>query len=178
MGMMNGGSFEGRAIPAPAVRPTIPPLTPAAERLPAAPPYEAALGSAEAASGAGVEAIRSELDHRSRATSKMVRMVDRHRQHLDVTEDELAALYRRFQRLVPRVVASAEALSAAMKECQRSERVQGLDDLFVDSAAALDELETVSDMLTSQFLWNRSAWQRYCLTITEAQHLRDELPSA
>jgi uncharacterized coiled-coil protein SlyX len=168
MGMMNGGSFEGRAIPAPPVRPVVPSREAG----------EFGAVRAEAVAASDVEAIRSELDHRSRATSKMVRMVDRHRQHLDGTEDELAALYRRFQRLVPKVVASAEALSAAMKECQRSERVQGLDELFVDSAAALDELETVSDMLTSQFLWNRSAWQRYCLTITEAQHLRDELPGA
>jgi hypothetical protein len=143
-------------------------------------PVLASLETAEAAKpgATGFLAIGEDLERRSREWSKMVRLLQQHREFLDSAETERDAAYAELESIVPVVQATSRELEAAMDAVRAGEEPSDLSTLFVKNGEALDALERVAVALTGHFLRVRSAWDQYTRSIAIAQRLRAEMHGA
>lgn len=128
-------------------------------------------------SAAGFLAVSEELERRSREWTKMVRLLDLNRQHLDAAEAERDAAYSELALIVPIVQQAAQELKTAMEAGRNGEQSPDLATLFSTNGEALDRLERVSVALTGHFLRCRSAWEQYVRSVYSAQQLRAEAQS-
>ncbi len=123
----------------------------------------------------GFLAIGEDLERRSREWSKMVRLLQQHREILDSAETERDTVYADLERVIPLVQETARELETAMDAVRGGEEPADLSVLFVKNGEALDQLERLAVSLTGHFLRVRSAWDQYTRSIAIAQRLRAEM---
>src|SRR4051812_37400342 len=99
--------------------------------------------------------LTSDLDRRSREWASMARVLEQHRQHLEVAEREQESCYGKLARVMPVVQETAKALKNAIDERKRGQGSGDIDGLFSLSSRALDELEKAAATLATNLIWCR-----------------------
>jgi hypothetical protein len=123
-------------------------------------------------------AVGEDLERRSRQSATMARLLEQHRFQLQTAERERDAAYEKFNRVVPVVQETAQALREALDARKLDEDPAKMHRLFMLNGRALDELEKVAVTLFADFLWVKSAWEQYARSAEDARKLRASLDSA
>ena len=132
------------------------------------------LSSSSSSPTLGHADLTSDLDRRSREWASMARVLEQHRQHLEVAEREQEACYGKLARVMPVVQETAKALKNAIDERKRGQGTGDIDGLFSLSSRALDELEKAAATLATNLIWCRTAWDEYARSMEAAQRLRGD----
>jgi hypothetical protein len=123
-------------------------------------------------------AVGEDLERRSRQSATMARLLEQHRFQLQTAERERDAAYEKFNRVVPVVQETAQALREALDARKLDEDPAKMHRLFMLNGRALDELEKVAVTLFADFLWVKSAWEQYARSAEDARKLRASLDNA
>jgi hypothetical protein len=116
--------------------------------------------------------LAEDFERKSRKSATMSRLLEQHRRHLSIAQNERDELYDKLQQVMPVVQQRAGSLREAMNARRFEAEPQHFRELFDVNEKALNELGTLATALTADFIWLRSAWDQYRQAMQEAQRLR------
>ncbi|KAA2242296.1 hypothetical protein [Salinarimonas soli] len=122
----------------------------------------------------GFRGVNDELDQRSREWRSTVRLLNQQRLHVETAEAERDRLYEALNRIATEAQESGRSLKSVLDTTKDGDISGDLAAQFVRSQRALEDLETVSEALSTNLSGLRSVWEQYARTIIRAQKMRDD----
>lgn len=123
----------------------------------------------------GFVGVGHDLDRRAREWRNTVRLLEQQRPQLEAAEAERDRLYEAFRSVTAEVQKSGDAFKSMLDATKAGNVAGNLAGQFTSNLKALDELESVSEALTTNMLGIRAAWEQYARTMIQAQQMRAEL---
>ena len=107
----------------------------------------------------------------------MVRLLQQQGPQFEASEAERERLQEQLARVVTEVNDSGRSLKTLLAATKNGDASGNLSAGFAKSVAALDELETIAEALSTNLAAVRSNWEQYARTVIRAQKMRDDLKS-
>lgn len=123
----------------------------------------------------GFRGLGDDLERRAREWRSAVRLLQQQGPQFEYCEAERERLYEQLGRVVGEVNESGRALRAGLNATKNGDASSNLAAGFTRNMAALDELESISEALSTNLAAVRSTWEQYARTAIRAQKMRDEL---
>lgn len=120
-----------------------------------------------------VAELHSFLEHRSRQWSMTIRLLEQQRQYLRGVEVQREDGYKKLAEIMEAVVETARSLKSATEKDGRS--AAEVEIICEKNRKALDQLENIAVLLSTNFVCWRSAWEQYVQTVDKAKTLRAEM---
>jgi len=125
-----------------------------------------------------LSAIRDNLDRRTREWRGSAKVVEQSLRQLVAAEQARSTALQQLADIEAEVAHTGHRLTEALASFDETDEAKDIDPLFVQSEAALDDLDRVASDLSIAQHWCRSAWKHYAEALSKEQEMRLQIQSA